>query len=169
MRLRRLEIGVIALTLAFACFMGGYFTGRRGAVNIVTVTSQNGGTQTLGSVSQSGPGAGTSLATPVVTEEEAPNGFHPGASDASESTGTPATEQTTVPDGAPRGGDGRININYASRSELTDLPGIGDVLAGRIVDYRQANGPFSRTEDLRNVSGIGERRYEAIEDLVTVG
>jgi competence protein ComEA len=50
-----------------------------------------------------------------------------------------------------------------------DLPGIGSVLASRIVDYRRQHGDFARVEDLRNVSGIGEKRYEAIYDKVTVG
>jgi competence protein ComEA len=48
------------------------------------------------------------------------------------------------------------------------LPGIGDTLAGRIIDYRVKNGPFKRIEDIKNVSGIGEKRYEAIEDMIKV-
>jgi competence protein ComEA len=50
-----------------------------------------------------------------------------------------------------------------------DLPGIGPVLAERIFEYRRQNGPFSSIEDIRRVSGIGEKRYEAIQDKITVG
>lgn len=61
-----------------------------------------------------------------------------------------------------------ININTASASELESLPGIGPVLAGRIVAYRTENGPFEATEDLMDVSGIGEGYYAQLCDLITV-
>jgi len=77
-----------------------------------------------------------------------------------------ATPSATV---SSRDAQGRININTASRSELMDLPGIGSSLSERIVDYRNANGPFRSIEEIRNVSGIGERRFEAIMDKITVG
>lgn len=62
---------------------------------------------------------------------------------------------------------GKININIAEVSELDTLPGIGEAYAKRIVEYRKANGPFKKTDDIKNVSGIGEKRYEAIKDLIT--
>ena len=61
-----------------------------------------------------------------------------------------------------------LNLNTASREELTALPGIGEELAGRIVEYRTANGPFETVEDLINVSGIGQGKLAALEGLVTV-
>ncbi len=64
---------------------------------------------------------------------------------------------------------GLVNINTATVAELKTLPGIGDVLAQRIVDYREAHGAFSSIEELMQVSGIGEKRFAAIRDLVTVG
>lgn len=64
---------------------------------------------------------------------------------------------------------GKLNINTASAKDLTLLPGIGETYAQRIVDYRLQNGPFMRIEDLLNVNGIGEKRLEAIADLITVG
>lgn len=66
------------------------------------------------------------------------------------------------------GGNGKISLNRADATALQDLPGVGPVLAERIVAYRDANGPFSAVEDLLEVSGIGEAKLAAIRDLVTV-
>ncbi|MGE5544678.1 MAG: helix-hairpin-helix domain-containing protein [Bacillota bacterium] len=64
---------------------------------------------------------------------------------------------------------GLLNLNTATAEELDQkLPGIGPALAQRIVDYRQQMGGFRSTEELREVSGIGEKRYAEIKDLVCV-
>ncbi|MEW6459251.1 MAG: ComEA family DNA-binding protein [Bacillota bacterium] len=63
--------------------------------------------------------------------------------------------------------DSRININTADRAELERLPGIGPSLAERIIRYREQNGPFSSVDDLKNVSGIGEKRLEGLRDMAT--
>ncbi|MGB9553591.1 MAG: helix-hairpin-helix domain-containing protein, partial [bacterium] len=63
---------------------------------------------------------------------------------------------------------GKININTASASELESLPGIGPVLAQRIVDYRTQKGGFKSIEEIKEVSGIGDKKFEAIKDLITV-
>ncbi len=62
----------------------------------------------------------------------------------------------------------KIDINRAEPWLLEALPGIGEVLAQRIVDYRSENGPFRRIEDLLKVSGIGEATFEKIKDFITV-
>lgn len=62
-----------------------------------------------------------------------------------------------------------ININTASKEELETLPGIGKVLSQRIIDYRRTNGYFKSIDEIKKVSGIGEKRFEAIKDLITVG
>jgi competence protein ComEA len=62
----------------------------------------------------------------------------------------------------------KVNINAASAEELETLPGIGEVIAQEILDYRTANGPFASVDDLLDVSGIGEVTLENIRDLVTV-
>lgn len=62
-----------------------------------------------------------------------------------------------------------VNINTALAFELESLPGIGPALAQRIIEYRNANGPFLSTEDIINVPGIGPGTYERIKDLITVG
>ncbi len=62
----------------------------------------------------------------------------------------------------------KIDINRAEPWLLEGLPGIGEVLAQRIVDYRSENGPFKRIEDLLKVSGIGPATFEKIKDYITV-
>lgn len=62
-----------------------------------------------------------------------------------------------------------IDINTASSEQLQSLPGIGTVLAQRIIDYRTEYGPFQTVGDLLNVSGIGTHKLEDILDLITVG
>ena len=64
---------------------------------------------------------------------------------------------------------GLININTASHADLVTLPGIGEVLAQRIIDYRNTYGPFRTVAELTNVSGIGTKRLEAVIHLITVG
>ena len=63
---------------------------------------------------------------------------------------------------------GKININTASASELTSLDGVGDATATKIIAYRQENGSFSAIEDIKKVSGIGDKKFEAIKDHITV-
>jgi competence protein ComEA len=62
---------------------------------------------------------------------------------------------------------GKINLNTADVAVLETLPGIGPVLAQRIVDYRQEHGTFAQIEDLMNVSGIGQRTFDNLRDLIT--
>lgn len=62
---------------------------------------------------------------------------------------------------------GKININTCTKEELMSLPGIGEVLADRIMKYRSEN-KFQTIEDIKNVSGIGEKRFEDIKDFIIV-
>ena len=64
--------------------------------------------------------------------------------------------------------DGKININTATAEELTKLPGIGEKKAEAIVEYRNLHGAFASTDELLNISGIGEATYEKFKDKVTV-
>ncbi|SCG38822.1 competence protein ComEA [Micromonospora echinaurantiaca] len=63
---------------------------------------------------------------------------------------------------------GRVNLNTATLAQLDSLPGVGPVLAQRILDHREQHGGFRSVGDLRQVDGIGDARYEQLKDLVTV-
>jgi len=61
-----------------------------------------------------------------------------------------------------------VNINSASATELESLPGVGPVLAQRIMEYRESEGGFSSVEQLRKVEGIGPKKFEQLKDKVTI-
>ena len=61
-----------------------------------------------------------------------------------------------------------LNINTATSDELIRLPGIGEVMAKRIIEYRTRQGPFKRPEEIIIVEGLSERRYRAIAGLICV-
>ena len=86
-----------------------------------------------------------------------PPGLQPGPPPAAQPTGRAAAP---VPSGP-------VNLNTAGRDELDTLPGIGPALADRIIEYRQRNGPFQRPEDIKKVSGIGDKVYENLKDRIT--
>ncbi|MCG3142208.1 MAG: ComE operon protein 1 [Anaerolineae bacterium] len=62
----------------------------------------------------------------------------------------------------------KLNLNTATLAELDALPGVGETLAQRILDYRQQNGAFKTIEDLKNVKGIGDKLFDDLKELVTV-
>lgn len=64
---------------------------------------------------------------------------------------------------------GKVNINTAGVSELDTLPGIGESTAQKIIDDRTQNGPFATVEDLKRVSGIGDKKYAALEEYICIG
>jgi competence protein ComEA len=64
------------------------------------------------------------------------------------------------------GESGPLALNHATVSDLEELPGVGPVLAGRIVEFRNEHGPFDRIEDLLEVSGIGESKLASLRDLL---
>lgn len=63
----------------------------------------------------------------------------------------------------------KVNINTASASELETLPRVGPKVAQRIIDFRTKNGNFKKVEEIMKVQGIGEKVFENIRDLITVG
>ncbi|WP_240489904.1 ComEA family DNA-binding protein [Actinomadura atramentaria] len=110
------------------------------------------------------PGAGTgplNLARPVVDGEQIPVGV-PGASP------IPPPAPGAVPGSGPAGGtdSAPIDLNTATSDDLQRLPGVGPVLAERILAYRTQHGGFRSVDQLREVSGIGERRFADLRQRV---
>ncbi len=64
--------------------------------------------------------------------------------------------------------DGKVNINKADSTQLQELPGVGPATAEKILEYRDTYGPFAAPEDLKNVSGIGDKTFEKMKDKVCV-
>ena len=69
---------------------------------------------------------------------------------------------------AESAGSGLVNLNTATAEELESLPGVGPATAKKIIASRESEGPFASPEDITRVSGIGDKKYEAIKDLVCV-
>ena len=61
-----------------------------------------------------------------------------------------------------------ININTATQTELEMLPGIGPSTALKIIKYREENGNYNKIEDIKNVSGIGDSKYDNIKELICI-
>ncbi len=70
--------------------------------------------------------------------------------------------------GTAKSSDGRININTADSTQLQELTGVGPATAEKIIDYRKQNGRFQSIEDIKNVSGIGDKTYEKLKDHIKV-
>jgi competence protein ComEA len=80
----------------------------------------------------------------------------------------PGPGESMTATGGGEAADGLIALNQADASALEDLPGVGPVLAERIVAHREANGPFDTVEDLLEVPGIGEAKLAAMRDSISV-
>ena len=140
-RYRRLNCG-----FRFVCFAG--FAGKRLKIENADQLSINLARQVTD---------GEQIVVQAYIEAEPGNSESTGASD----SGLPSSSNTEVL-------SSKVNINTASASELTTLDGIGESTAAKIIAYRQANGSFASIEDIKKVSGIGDRKYEAIKDRITV-
>lgn len=90
--------------------------------------------------------------------------------ESSQQASSETTDDSTakLPEAEASYGEAALNLNTATKAELITLPGIGEVLAQRIVDYREANGIFRSVEDLLLVDGIGEKILSRIRDYITV-
>lgn len=149
------DIVLSVAAVALICFTLGFFLGRNSLSPAKSVTVET--------AKQTQP---EKVAEPETQEPETQE------SETQESeTEDPAEPETPevpeVPE-VPENSGGLLNINTATAAELETLPGIGEVLAQRIVDYRTEHGPFSSADGLLEVSGIGDKKLEAIESLITV-
>lgn len=77
-------------------------------------------------------------------------------------------EHTTATSGEATTSDGRVDINSATIQQLQLLPGIGETIAQRILDYRTENGDFKSIEDLLQVNGIGQAKLEQMRPYIKV-
>ena len=88
----------------------------------------------------------------------------------SSSGGVSSKEDTNSTQGSSKSttSNEKVNINTATQEELDTLPGIGPSIASKIIDYREQNGKFNSIEEIKEVSGIGEAKYEKIKDSITI-
>jgi len=136
---------LVALVFIAAVFAVGLFIGRTGGPGGFTVTTQY------------AMGAMDEAEIYALTQQVEARAERQAIRD------TQATEQP-----APEPVDDRVNINTANQTELQVLPGVGPAIAQRIIDHREANGPFRIIEEITDVSGIGPARFADIRDLIVV-
>jgi competence protein ComEA len=156
---------LLSVTLAFATFVAGFYLGRStcdvpieisGVVTTITPQTQ--------STTPTTPTNQTNPTTP--TTEPSTSGTVP--ADSTPTTNPDSTEPHTETTPGPSEPIWPINLNTATLEELDMLPGIGPVLAQRILDYRAEIGGFLSVEELLEVKGIGEKTLDKILEYITV-
>jgi competence protein ComEA len=176
---QRLQWILAALVLAAAAAVGLWYAGRAPAAPPLAIDPSGGGERVItvhvaGAVRS--PGVVEIAADSRVGDAlAAAGGVLPEADLARVNLAAPLADgqQVLVPttpteEGAAVGHDGRVRINLADAEELETLPGVGPVLAQRIIAYREEHGPFAVVEDLLDVPGIGEAKLAALREAVLV-
>lgn len=139
MKERKIEVVLLVICALFICFTLGFFIGRNTGGHEITVLTER---QTDSAPQQTAENETASTDLPAVTAEQEMAAESP----------EPAV----------------LNLNAATAEELTTLPGIGPVLAQRIVDFRTENGPFESVEQLTDVEGVGEKKLDAIREYLRI-
>lgn len=103
---------------------------------------------------------GSKIYIPFVSEDGASQASSDGGISMGTSTGGVSTGASAS--------SGKININSADSTALQQLNGVGPATAQKIIDYRTANGRFKSIEELKNVSGIGDKTYEKLKEFITI-
>ena len=159
--LKKAELTVIALTLLCLFFTAGYFVGRGTTVKVISFEKRAlAPAITLVSPSTESAAESTAAAASV------------SVLDASDTLPNPSPEiipDTASPSGAAQPDAEKININTSSQARLEELPGIGPVLARSIISYREKHGGFSSIEQILDVDGIGEKKFAAMKEIITIG
>lgn len=141
MRITKAEIAAIGITGVILSLMVGFYLGRNSTESTVIHTSPEPSQAVEQLISQA----------PVsIPEDES----------------VPLEDGSFLEDSTD---SGLLDLNRATQSELEELPGIGAVLAERILAYRERVGGFSTVEELKNVEGIGDKKLDAILNLIEVG
>ena len=150
-----------ALVLLFGGFTGGFFLGRNTRVETI---------QTTKTVRETVPGETVVVLREVLVTlpPETSSPPAPATEPPVPSEPVKQTEPKKSSDSSEKKVTFPVNINTASKKELDALPGIGEVLAQRIIDYRSANGPFSTVDELTKVKGIGAKTLEKLKPYATV-
>lgn len=112
--------------------------------------------------------SGVNLAARVADGQQilVPESGRSGAAGGGPATAGAAGGDGVAPGGAPTGA--LVNVNTATAAELETLPGVGPATAQKIVDYRTTHGGFKAIDELKNVPGIGDAKFSAVEDAITI-
>ena len=159
MNQRKITKLMLVFVLLVAIFTTGLYMGRSGRQGDFVVSTQHG----VGPLEEFVFAAIQEQVAQDAQNQTAPVQVPP---EDAQADPDPSAQEEDV--GQADAADKQININVAQVEELVELPGIGPVIAQRIIDHREEYGPFRIIEEITDVSGIGEQRFADIWHMITV-